>query len=207
MSAIFYDKALVNKIKNWVKDDSITILGAGETADLFAYKADEGGDKPISLPLISIKRNPTLTIQNISKRPLTFDGWRKDVNVDKGTQLNGIPITLTYQIDIYTRHYAESEDYVRSFVFNIINYPKLRIEIPYNNANIVHNSHIRLNPDIQDNSDISERLMPTQFTRKTITIYIDDAYLFDYKTKDTWKLESEVEIADKNSNKMIKRDN
>ena len=193
MSAIFYDESLLKKIKNWVKDDSITITGTDETKRLFEYQADIKNDKPISLPLITLRRNPTLTVLSMNKKPLTFDGWRKDVDDGKGNQLNGIPINLTYQIDIYTRHFSESEDYVRSFIFNLINYPKLQIEIPYNNARIIHNSHIRLNADIQDNSDIPERLMPGQFTRRTITIYIDDAYLFDYKTKDTLKLDVEVE--------------
>lgn len=49
-------------------------------------------------------------------------------------------------------------------------------------------SHIRLSPDIEDNSDIPERLIQGQFTRRTISINVDDAYLFDYRTKDTIKI-------------------
>lgn len=99
--------------------------------------------------------------------------------------LNGIPIQLNYSIDIYTRFLEEAEEYVRNFVYNIINYPKLSIEIPYNDSKYIHNANIILNADINDNSDIPERLIPGQFTRKTIEIIIDDAYLFDYRTKDT----------------------
>ena len=70
----------------------------------------------------------------------------------------------------------------------MVNYPKLKIEIPYNNAKIEHVSNIRLNGVVQDNSDISERLISGQFTRFTIPFNIDDAYLFDYKVKENAKI-------------------
>lgn len=132
---------------------------------MFEYNADINNDKPIQLPLITLRRKPSIDITSTNKKPLTFDGWRKDIAEDKGNQVNAIPITLGYNIDIYTRHEDESLDYVRSFVFNIINYPKVTIEIPYNNANIVHDSNIRLETPVVNNSDIPERLIAGQFTR------------------------------------------
>lgn len=195
MSSIGYDEALLKKLKNWIKDDKITITGPSETRRLFTYLADINNDKPIELPLITLRRLSPLRVLSTTKKPLTFDGWRKNNNGDKGDQLNGIPIQLDYQIDIYTRYFDESDEYIRNFIFNIINYPKLQIEIPYNNSNIVHISNIRLSPDIEDNSDIPERLIEGQFTRRTISIYIDDAYLFDYRTKDTIKIDDiDIEI-------------
>lgn len=188
MSVSLYDKALKNKLQNWIKDENLKITSPNETRRLFEYTADMGDDKQIELPLIALRREPTVQITSTSKRPLSYDGWRKNNNGEKGDQLNGIPMTIGYQIDIYTRYAEEAEEYVRNFVFNIINYPKFQIEIPYNNARIVHNANIRLNTDIQDNSDIPERLIPGQFTRYTISIYVDDAYMFDYRVKDTWKI-------------------
>jgi len=105
-----------------------------------------------------------------------------------------------YQIDIYTRYKQEAEEYVRDFVFNLINYPRVLIEIPYNNSKLTHTCNIRLDANVTDNSDIPERLIPGQFTRYTLSIFIDDAYLFDYRTKDTWKIIAETEIALKDSN-------
>lgn len=199
MSVSLYDKALLDKLKNWVKDSSIKITGPEETRRLFEYTADQNNDKPITLPLITLRKSRTVTINSIQKQPLTYDGYRKNNNGIKGDQLNGIPITINYQIDIYTRYAEEAEEYVRNFIFNIINYPKVKIEIPYNNSRIVHDSNIRLNGEVNDNSDISERLVPGQFTRKTIPIYIDDAYLFDYRTKDTLKVDTTTEVVLKNS--------
>lgn len=188
MSSLGYDEALVQKLKYWTQDTSITITSPDETRRLFEYQADINNDKPIQLPLIALRRKPSIDIQSLNKKPLTFDGWRQQGNENKISQLNGIPIQLGYTIDIYTRHADEALDYVRSFIFNIINFPKLTIEIPYNDSKLTHNANIRLESPVTDNSDIPERLMPGQFSRWTISINIDDAYLFDYRTKDTLKI-------------------
>ena len=189
-----YDEALLKKIKYWVSDLPITVTGVDETRRIFEYIADTTNDNAIKLPLITIRKRPTITLNSTNKKALTFDGWRKNNDGKRGDQLNGIPIHREYAIDIYTRHYEESEEYIRNFVFNIVNYPKLHIEIPYNDSKIIHNSNIRLEPDINDNSDIPERLISGQFTRRTLLIYIDDAYYFDYRTKETWKVDPDVEV-------------
>mgnify|MGYP001625308744 CR=1 FL=1 len=189
-----YDEALLKKIKYWVSDLPITVTGVDETRRIFEYIADTTNDNAIKLPLITIRKRPTITLNSTNKKALTFDGWRKNNDGKRGDQLNGIPIHIEYAIDIYTRHYEESEEYIRNFVFNIVNYPKLHIEIPYNDSKIIHNSNIRLEPDINDNSDIPERLISGQFTRRTLLIYIDDAYYFDYRTKETWKVDPDVEV-------------
>ena len=62
----------------------------------------------------------------------------------------------------------------------------------------MHDSNIRLSENIDDNSGIPERLIEGQFTRLTLSINIDDAYLFDYRIKDNWKVESELQTVIKN---------
>ena len=188
MSVNFYDTALLNKFKKWVAGTQVQITGPEETRRKFQIQLDNNNDNPITLPLITISRLPSVVINSTNKKPLTYDGWRKDNNGESGSQLNGIPITVEYQLDIYTRYLEEADEYLREFIFNIINYPKLKIEIPYNNAKIEHVSNIRLNGTVQDNSDIPERLIPGQFTRFTIPLNIDDAYLFDYKIKENAKI-------------------
>ena len=56
MSAILYDIALLNKIKNWVKDTNMTITGPDETRRLFEYMTDVNNDKELYLPLIELRR-------------------------------------------------------------------------------------------------------------------------------------------------------
>lgn len=211
MSATIYDEALLAKLKWWTSDiKGLTITGPNETKRLFEYIADITNDKPIELPLIALRRLSPITIQSTNKKPITFDGWIKDNTGIKANQLNAIPITLTYQLDIYTRYYSEAEEYVRNFTFNFINYPKLEIVVPYNGCNLPIHCNIRIQPDIDDNSDIPERLVPGEFTRKTFTLYIDDAYLFDFKTKDTWKVDPDtpiiVDIVDADTNIEVKEE-
>ena len=193
MSTRFYDTAVLEKIKTWVRDENMTITSPDETRRLFEYVADTNNDTPIKLPLIALRRDPAFRVLNTNKRALSYNGALIDSNVKildsalvaRNTSLNAIPIQLDYQIDIYTRRYAEADEYVRNFVFNIINYPELKVKIPYNDLNWVHKSNIRLNPDISDNSSIPERLMPGQFTRFTIRFSIDDAYLWSVPVKDS----------------------
>ena len=199
MAVRYYDEALLEKIKKWIKDPNMTITGPDETRRLFQYLGDINNDTPLKLPIISLRRLTPVRILSTNKKPLTYDGWRKNNNGEKGDQLNAIPIEINYQLDIYTRYMAEADEYSRNFIFQIINHPKLSIEIPYNNAKIMHVSNIRLSENIDDNSGIPERLIEGQFTRLTLSINIDDAYLFDYRIKDNWRVESELQVALKDS--------
>lgn len=195
MALSLYDNALLNKIKEWVKDPKMTITGPEETRKLFEYTADESNDGPIKLPLISLRRGRDITIQRTNKKPLTFDGATLEANKRKSIQLNGIPITIPYQLDIYTRYFKECDEYIRNFTFNLINFPRLTITIPYENINLDAYATIRISDVITDNSDVSENLVAGQFTRFTFTLEIDDAYLFSVPIRDNLSIESEVEIA------------
>ncbi len=196
MALRFYDEALKNKIANWVKDPNMVITSPNETRRLFEYTLDTNNDNPIKLPLIALRRNPDVRILNTNKRALTFDGATTEANDLKVASLSAIPISLNYQLDIYTRYYEECDDYVRNFIFNFINYPNLHITIPYNGSEIDHDSTVRILEDFSDNSDIPERLIPGQFTRFTLNLSIDDAYLFSVPVRDTVKLETEACIDD-----------
>lgn len=184
MSIKLYDDALLAKFKKWVANTPTTLTSVNETKRLFETIIDKNNDKPIQLPLIALSRPGGYSILNRNKRPLTHIGATAVLNEKRGGKLNIVPISISYQIDIYTRYLEEADEYARNLVFNILNYPKLTIELPYENQHIEHVSNIRLNSDIEDNSDIPERLIPGQFTRFTATIEIDDAYLFDLRIKD-----------------------
>ena len=172
MAIRFYDESLLNKIKKWVVDDKVTITGPDETKRLFEYTADVTNDKPISLPLITIRRLSPVTIENANKRSMTYDGMRIVSGEGYSAQINAVPITIDYQIDIYTRYMDECDEYVRNFVFNLINYPKVSVLVPYNESSYEHWANIRLKSDITDNSDIPERLITGQFTRMSLGITV-----------------------------------
>ncbi len=184
MAVTFYDEALLNKLRFWTAGTQLQVTGVNDTKRLFEVIADNTDDKPIQLPLIALSRNGGYVILNKNKRPLTYHATTVIQTESVGAQLNAIPIGISYQLDIYTRYLKEADEYARNLVFNIINYPKLEIEIPYESSGLIHVANIRLVSDVEDNSDIPERLIPGQFTRFTLGIDIDDAYLFDVRIKD-----------------------
>ena len=194
MSVRFYDEALTEKVKSWIKDPNLKVLGPQESTRLFQLRADESNDKPLSLPMIAISRDSDFEIISTAKKALTYDGGHIAADENKSELLNGIPISLSYQIDIYCKFFAEADEYVRNFIFNIINYPNLHIVIPYNNSNIVHDSTVLIQSGVSDNSSIQERLISGQFTRMTIKVVIDDAYLFSVPFMSNWKIEYSDDI-------------
>ena len=196
MAIRYYDQSLVNKIKNWVKDPNMTILSPSDSTRLFQMRADQTNDAKITLPLIAISRDSEIEITSTAKKALTYDGGHIDATKETSKLLNAIPIKLTYQLDIYTKYFAEADEYARNFIFNFINYPKLSIEIPYNNAKVLHDSTVLVESTVSDSSDIPERLIAGQFSRMTIRLSIDDAWLFSVPFMDNWKVESGyIEIA------------
>ena len=194
MSTKLYDDQLVAKLKNWSQKTKIQIFGPDETRRLFEVIADETEDKPIQLPIICLRRPGGYEILNMNKKPLTYDGLTKDATVDKSLQLNAIPINIPYQLDVYTRYFEEADSYMRDIVFNIINHPTFEISIPYNNANIVHNANIRIASNVEDNSGIPERLIPGQFTRLTVNISLDDAYLWDARVRNNYFIDGNLNV-------------
>lgn len=205
MSLKLYDDALIEKLRNWTQNTSINITGPNETRRLFEVIGDQTNDKPIELPLIALSRYGGYSIVDygVGKQPLSYDGFTLDANINQASQLNNIPIIITYQLDIYTRYFEEADEYARNLVFNIINYPKLIINIPYNNENYKHKAHMRIQSDVEDNSDIPERLIAGQFTRFTIRFVIDDAYLWDVRYRDVYSICAKVyteDEFDKNDN-------
>ena len=196
MAIRYYDRSLTNKIKNWIKDPEVEVLSPSDSTRLFQMKADQDGDKKLKLPLIALSRDDSVEIISTAKKALTYDGGHLDATPEKSALLNAIPIKLSYQLDIYTKYFAEADEYARNFIFNFINYPKLSIEIPYNGAKVMHDSTVMLESTVSDSSDIPERLIAGQFTRLTLRLTIDDAWLFSVPFMDNWKVQEGFEEED-----------
>lgn len=200
MGVRFYDEALTQKIQSWIKDDKIHVLKPEETNRLFKMKADEAKDKPIKLPLIALSRKPNINVLNTNKRPMSFDGMKIKAYDKEGNfvpkesmlKLNAIPMQLEYQLDIYTAKLAEADEYLRNFVFNFVNYPNVKITIPYNDCNLEHESTVYMDEEVEDTSDIPERLVPGQFTRYSISLTIDNAYMFSAPIKENILISSVI---------------
>lgn len=213
MAIRFYDEAITNKIQNWINDPNLHVYRPDETSHMLQRKSDEADDKPISLPFIALSRDRDINILNPNKNPLSYEGMKlrfidnktgKEVHLKSAYRLNAIPIGITYQLDIYTKGIAEADEYFRNFVFNLVNFPKVSITIPYLGVNLEHKSSLTLETRAEDNSDIPQRLFPGQFTRYSIRFTIDDAYIFSVINQNNVVMDSlSIDMVTKEANGEI----
>ena len=199
MGARYYEDALIYKINKWIPNNSnIHILKPDESKRFFETLADEKGDKPVQLPMIALSRSKDFTLLSNIKQNRSFDGLVLHKTEISSVQLNIIPILVSYQLDIYTKKYDEGLEYVREFLFKLINNPKIVIGIPYNDFNIQHVANIRVLDTVSDTTDIPEHLFPGQFTRWSIQLEIQDAFLFSIPYRNNWVFgETSLEVSEK----------
>lgn len=206
MAIRYYDEALATKINSWLpksKNRKIQVLKPDEVKRLFTIEADERNDKPIQLPLIAISRETQIDVLHPTKRAMSFDGMMLESDGKHTIQLDAVPISITYQLDIYTRHFDEGDELLRELIFKIINNPQLTITLPYNNQNLIQVCAMKMQGRVEDTSSISERLFSGQFTRWTLRLNIDGAYLYSIPYVDNVNVEYGLEVGN-NSTPPIK---
>ena len=201
MAISYYDDAVTAKIKGWLADGSnLRVLNPDETKRVIELHAEDSGDKPLQLPLLTISRSKELEITNTIKQNKSFEGIviQKDAVNARTAHMNVIPVKTLYQLDIYTKKQIEADEYVRQFIFKLINNPQIIVEIPYNSANtdctIRHTANLRVLNSVSDTSDIPSHLFPGQFYRWTIQLELQDGFLFSIPYKKNWRFVG-VELA------------
>lgn len=206
MAIRFYDEAIAAKINSWLpksKDRTIQLLKPDEVKKLFTVEASENNDKPIGLPLVALSRSTTIDIMHTTMQPMSFDGLMLDSDGINTLQLDAIPINLSYQLDIYTRRYDEGDELLREFIFKIVNNPQVVIELPYNNQHFKHVATLQLQSQVEDTSDISERLFSGQFTRWTLRFDVDSAYLFSIPYVPNVHIETALQVAQNKDHPLV----
>lgn len=190
MAISYYDDAVTAKIKGWLADNSnLRVLNPDEVKRVVELQAEDSGDSPLKLPLLAISRNKELEITNAIKQNKSFDGLiiQKDTANAATVHMNVIPVKTLYQLDIYTKKQLEADEYVRQFLFKLINNPQIIVEIPYNNYIIKHTANLRVLNSVSDTSDIPTHLFPGQFYRWTIQLELQDGFLFSIPYKKNWR--------------------
>lgn len=189
MACRYYDDILTIKLHRWLPDNStLRVLGPSESKRLFEVTADDHKDAPLQLPIVSLSRHKDIELLATTKSPKSYDGL-KILSTEEGTlQFNVIPIKLLYDLTIYTKTEEEVDEYVRNFLFKLINNPVIIVKIPYNGADIEHIANIRVLSNVSDTSDISERIFAGQFHCWTIQLEIQDAFLFSLPYRQNWQL-------------------
>lgn len=201
MAINYYDEAVTQKIKGWLADSSkLRILSPDESTRLLQLNAEDTNDQPLKLPLLAISRNKDIEIESTIKQSKSFDGLviGKDTTTDTTIHLNVIPVKTTYQLDIYTKKRIEADEYVRQYLFKLINNPQIIIEIPYNNYVVRHTANLRVLSNVSDTSDIPTHIFSGQFYKWTIQLELQDGFLFSIPQKRNWKFVGyEVTAVDK----------
>lgn len=201
MAISYYDEAVTQKIKGWLADSSkLRVLSPDESSRLIQLNAEDTDDKAFTLPMIAISRNKDIEITSAIKQNMSFDGLiiDKDVTKAETVHMNVIPIKTTYQIDIYTKKRIEADEYVRQYLFKLINNPQIIVEIPYNNRIVRHTANLRVLDTVSDTSDISTHIFPGQFYKWTIQLELQDGFLFSIPQKQGWRIiGTEVTAADR----------
>lgn len=188
MAIRYYDDVLAAKLKRWNPSADLRILKPNEVKRLFALNAEDTGDKPVALPCIALSRNNELEIITNVKTPRSYAGLKLS-QTEAGTKmLNAIPVKPVYQLDIYTKTAEEGDEYLRQYLFKLINNPVIKIAVPYNGMEVEQIANIRVLNSVSDTSEVSERIFPGQFNRWTIQLEIQDAFLYDIPYKKNWKL-------------------
>ena len=190
MAISYYDDAVTAKIKGWLADNSnLRVLNPDETKRVVELHAEDSGDKPLQLPLLAISRSKELEIANTIKQSKSFDGLIIDTDVvnTATVHMNVIPVKTLYQLDIYTKKQLEADEYVRQFLFKLINNPQIIVEIPYNNYIVKHTANLRVLNSVSDTSDIPNHIFPGQFYRWTIQLELQDGFLFSIPYKKNWR--------------------
>lgn len=189
MACRYYDDILAIKLKQWLPDNSsLRVLGPAETKRLFETSADDRKDAPLQLPLIALSRHKDIELLSTVKSPKSYDGLKILATEAETMQFNVIPIKLLYDLTIYTKTEEEVDEYVRNFLFKLINNPVIKVKLPYHEAEVEHIANIRVLSNISDTSDISERIFAGQFHCWTIQLEIQDAFLFSLPYRRNWKL-------------------
>jgi hypothetical protein len=191
MAISYYDEAITQKIKGWLADNTnLRVLSPDESTRLIQLAAEDSGDQPLKLPLIAISRNKDIEISSAIKQNKSFDGLilGRDASGMNTIHMNVIPIKTTYQIDIYTKKRIEADEYVRQYLFKLINNPQIVINITYNNFLIKHTANLRVLDTVSDTSDISTHIFPGQFYKWTIQLELHDGFLFSIPIKKNWQL-------------------
>jgi hypothetical protein len=191
MAISYYDEAVTQKLRGWLADSSkLRVLSPDENTRLVQMAAEDSGDKPLKLPIIAVSRNKDIELLSAIKQNKSFDGLvlQRNGSTRETVHMNVIPIKTTYQIDIYTKTRAEADEYVRQYLFKLINNPQIIIDIAYNNYVIRHTANLRVLDTISDTSDISAHLFPGQFYKWTIQLELHDGFLFSMPVKMGWSI-------------------
>lgn len=187
VSVYAYDIAVVNDLrarfsKPPIKDSQINDTVVMADADQVFNIIGQMNDDQIVMPFVSLQR---LSWQlNLDRQMAqTFIGDKVVIqnpeNPSEKIEIRAqvIPITINYQLDVWTRDRITNDALVRELLFYYHLRPTLLVKVLHG-LNMVHTFNITFNSEIEDNSDIHNVNNRGNIVRSTLTFYTEDAYLW-----------------------------
>ena len=191
-----YEDAIIEDLRYQLGDSRISLLPPDT---LFRSIADISGNDDVTLPLISLQRLGYSLNEPNHNNPESLDGFSYQIPQKDGSikyiQVQRIPITCRWQMDIISRTRLDNDNLVRELLFYYTNNPTLRVMIPYG-LNKEHKFSITINQDIDDNSDIESHINRGEYFRTTIGLECTDANLWKVTSNNPKKLQIEYSVVE-----------
>lgn len=181
MSVYLYDEALTTRIRTVINDNTVSVIPFEK---VFTKQADAQDNPP--MPIVSIYRHGYSLTNNGTRNIVGYrEGRVNDIpiitnNVESKLRVNQqyIPITIRYQIDVWTRTRQQNDEYVRELIWFFMLYPENVITLTYGDYEQKIKFNTFLEDDVTDNSEINEFENRGQYYRSTFNVYVDEAQLF-----------------------------
>lgn len=177
MSAYLYDDAIVDDLRKVIGDDRIHLTVVERAMEVIPRINED----KFTLPLVTLSRTGWRILSNNHNHSARFEGGIVDIHPHNDTtrikRVQFIPMQLDYNIDVWTRTRRENDEIVRELFWYFLIAPTLTIRVPYD-LEFDHNFNLFIEPDIEDNSDISGQPAHGEYFRQTLHIYTDDAKLW-----------------------------
>ena len=191
MSAYLYDDAIVANLRQVIGDDRIHLTTVERAMDVIP-RIDN--DK-FTLPLITLSRTGWHIQSDNHNHAARYEGDLVDVSPLNDTlkvqRVQFIPMTLEYSIDVWTRTRQENDEIVRELFWYFLISPTLEVTVPYD-LGFIHPFNIFVEPDVEDNSDLSSQPAHGEYFRQTIRIYTDDAKLWKSSSRGPTTVEAHL---------------
>lgn len=174
-----YDESYRDKLKSLFPDRVVYAPPDHALDEIRKYRSGLSNTQGNEFPFVSLWRiDEKINIENYN-RAMFIRGRTLGVEGTKAGKLKMLPLSLSYQMDIWSLSKTYLDELYREFMFALVGDPKLKITLSGDEFIF----DLRIDSE-EDNSDIAEFLEKRKLYRKTIITNIDNALIFTKKEID-----------------------
>jgi hypothetical protein len=173
ISLLDYDKALFDKIKGIY--DEVIFASPDEAFKINASQHDGR----VLMPFISVWRLPEFAINRMTyndSRVRAGDRLRFVDNTQKN--LRGVPVTLTYQVDIYSNKRNSCDGITSELVLHLLENPYVNVCFGGGEEPFVQQFELVVSDNINDNTNISDFEDTGRSYRLTVEAVFNEAIIY-----------------------------